>query len=145
MTFFLFLFRVVVGGVFIYSGWEKLAVPHENFMAVIEQYQVLRQPLIPAAAFLFPWVELILGIFLVTGFLIRPSASAAGVLLFFFLVLLARSLVMKLPIADCGCFGSGIHLSPRQALLLDAGLFLMCLAVIWKKPGFFSLDERINR
>lgn len=139
------IFRVILGGVFIYSGWQKLMSPIEEFRAVIVQYAFLPKPVIPWAAFLVPWLELIFGTFLLLGFMARKSAAVLGYFLAVFIGLLVRSLWLHLEIAECGCFGSGFLLAPKDALLLDACLFLIAWALFRRKNHYLSLDELLNR
>lgn len=138
------LMRFIVGGVFIYSGFSKLIVPVENFVAVIESYQFVKPQFVQPIAWLLPWFELILGTFLLTGFLTRISAILLSLFSLLFVGLLSRSLILKLPITECGCFGAGITLTPQQALLLDLGLLFMAICIIIGPPRRFSLDARLR-
>ncbi len=144
MPFILFLFRIFIGGVFIYAAWGKLMAPVENFAAVIEGYQFLKPPFTSFIAHFFPWLELIFGTFLTVGFLTRTSAAMLSIFLAVFISLLVRSLWFHLPISECGCFGSGIMLAPWQALILDTGLLLLSVIVIWSRPRFLSLDQKLR-
>ena len=145
MVFVLLLMRLILSGVFIYSGFSKLIAPLENFAAVIEAYQFLKPEWIQPVSFFLPWLELSFGAFLLAGFLTRFSSAFLAFFLLVFMSLLARSLVLKLPVADCGCFGAGISLAPQQALLLDSGLFLLALCLIIFPPRLLSLDERLKQ
>jgi putative oxidoreductase len=67
--------RIVVGWVFMWSGWGKL----QNMPAIIENFRGWK---IPAPEILAPFVsgvELFGGIFLLIGFMTRISAGALGV------------------------------------------------------------------
>ena len=145
MPFLLFLIRIFVGGVFVFAGWEKLMTPIQNFQAVIEAYQFLKPPFILIAANFVPWIELVFGAFLLLGFLTRTSAVTLGVLSLAFISLLSRSLLLHLPISECGCFGSKITLAPWQAIVLDIGLLILSLVLIRRRSRFFSLDEKLHR
>ena len=145
MPFLLLVMRLFLGGIFVYSGWQKLIAPVENFMAVIEGYQFLKPPFISITAHLVPWLELTFGFFLMLGFLTRTSAAFLGILLMIFIGLLTRSLWLHLPVLECGCFGSGITLAPWQALILDSGLLLVSMAIIFSPLRGYSLDERLHR
>lgn len=128
-----------------YSGSSKLIAPLENFIAVIEGYQFLRSEFIRPIAFVLPWLEVILGAFLLTGFLTRASALVLALFSATFVSLLARSLMLKLPITECGCFGAGISLAPKQALILDLGLFVMAVCLTFVPSTLFSLDKRLQK
>ncbi|MBI4358139.1 MAG: DoxX family protein [Candidatus Omnitrophica bacterium] len=137
--------RFLVGAVFIYSGWEKLMSPLPNFMAVLEGYQILKSSLIQPVAFIFPWLELVFGTFLALGFLSRASASVLAVFLATFIVLLSRSLLLHLPLLECGCFGSGISLTPAQAIILDAGLLVTSFIIMARKSHVLSVDQVLHK
>jgi uncharacterized membrane protein YphA (DoxX/SURF4 family) len=146
MSFVLILLRFFIGGVFVYSGWNKLIAPIENFIAVLQAYQFLPSDLMFPTAFLVPWIEFIFGAFLLLGFMTRTSSAVLGLFLIVFVSLLARSLWLGLPIHECGCFGGGITLSPKQAIALDSGLLLGALILVGKgKSLLFSLDRRLNK
>ncbi|OGW86902.1 MAG: hypothetical protein A3C35_04165 [Omnitrophica bacterium RIFCSPHIGHO2_02_FULL_46_11] len=145
MPFILLAMRIFVGAVFVYSGWSKLISPIENFMAVIEGYQFIKQPYISTVAFVLPWLELIFGTFLSLGFLTRVSSTVLSIFLAVFITLLLRSLMLHLPVAECGCFGSGIILTPWQALFLDSGILVVSLILVRQRPRWLSLDRILNR
>ena len=146
VALFFVLIRLLVGGVSVYSGWHKLMAPVENFMAVLEGYQFLPSPFISGVAFLVPWLEFIVGVFLMLGFMTRESAAVLSVFLVVFMSLLARSLWLHLPIHECGCFGGAISLSPKQAIALDSALFLGTVLLMGRgKSIIFSLDQRLHK
>ena len=145
MIFILLLMRLILGGIFIYSGFSKLTAPLENFITAIEGYQFLRPELVRPIAFFLPWLELIFGAFLLTGFLTRSSAVVLALFSAVFISLLTRSLILKLPITECGCFGARISFTPHQALFLDSGLFLMAVCLIIVPSTIFSLDKRLQK
>lgn len=145
MNFILFLMRVILGGVFVYSGWGKLMSPVENFKAVIESYQFFPALLVKPISYTIPWLELVFGTFVLVGYLTRQSIVVFTLFLLSFIVLLSRSLLMHLPISECGCFGSGIVLAPWQALILDSGLLLVTFILLKRKSSLFSLDRRLRQ
>jgi uncharacterized membrane protein YphA (DoxX/SURF4 family) len=140
---FIFSMRLTIGGVFAFSGWGKLMTPPENFMAVIGQYQFFPSHVISIIATTVPWLELILGLFLAVGYLTRASATITAIFLASFMFLIARGLVLDLPIAECGCFGSEFSLTPIQALTLDVSLLVMALMVVMRPPTWLSLDRTL--
>jgi len=136
--------RLVLGGVFVTSGWQKLMAPLEEFKAVIHQYAFLPEVLVPAVTWAVPWIELIFGTFLVVGFLTRVSAFALASFSTGFIAVLARSLWLGLDISECGCFGTALALAPREAILLDGGLLAVALYLIRQGAGPISLDRRLH-
>ena len=91
--------RILVGLVFIASGFSKAVAPPQEFAAVMEAYYILsRESLMPLATFL-PWAELIIGVFLVAGYLTRFSAACAMVMLAGFFTAILSTQLRGVPLA----------------------------------------------
>ena len=137
---FWFVVRLFLGTVFAYSGFSKLMEPMENFRGIIAQYEVIPYVFVPAIALIFPWLELIFGIFLFLGYAPRVSALVLAFFSLSFLILLGSSklLLGSFPVS-CGCFGeNGIHLTVRQVFLLD--LFDMAIGLKLSQIKFHPLS-----
>lgn len=138
--------RLAVGIVFVVSGFPKVVAPAEEFAAVIEAYFI--PGLTPAAmlwtARVLPWVEVIVGVWLATGYRVRLSAAAALGMLGVFLLGLGSAVARGVPLEHCGCFGAALPLSPSQAMAFD--LALAAGAVLaWRRGGErLSLDRWIE-
>ncbi len=119
--------RLVLGGIFIYSGYIKIQSPLQ-FSAAIAGYKLVPDSLVLPLATYFPWLEVALGILLLTGWKIRYVASGAAVLLLGFTTLLTITYLRGIE-ADCGCFGFGDRISPRtivrDTLILVPAIFLI--------------------
>ena len=113
--------RLFLGGLFIVAGYAKLANRFE-FELAIESYQILSVWGVIAVAHTLPWLEVILGLFLVRGWKLHWFATAAAALLGFFLAIMAITYSRGVE-ATCGCFGLGEPVSPRT-LLRDTLFFL---------------------
>jgi uncharacterized membrane protein YphA (DoxX/SURF4 family) len=139
--------RLLIGCLFLVSGGEKLIWPYQNFLYVLQSYQLLPPGLDTAVARIFPWMEFIAGLFLVLGFWLPVVLRC--VLMFFttFILIIAQALLRKLPIDECGCFGQLLSLKPQHTLIMDSILFLLTflsLANI-KKTEAFSLDRYLQK
>jgi uncharacterized membrane protein YphA (DoxX/SURF4 family) len=135
--------RILLAVLYLVSGLHKTAAPAEEFAAVIDAYQIMPpDTLLPFAHFV-PFVELLLAFSLLSGFLIRLSAAGTAALSLSFFVALSSTIVRGIPLENCGCFGS-IHLTPPQAMSVDA--FMMALAVLVFLHGRsrWSLDSWIE-
>jgi len=86
-----------------------------------------------------------MGVFFLVGYLSKASASILSLLLLSFIVLLARAIVLQIPIEDCGCFGSAIKLKPWQALTLDLGLLGLTGLSLRHRMMPVSLDRFLAR
>ena len=143
--FFKILLRILAGGVFAYSGWNKLIRPVEEFRYSIEQYRAFPSALTRLLSNVLPWFELIFGTFLLIGFLRKASAGALNMLCAGFLILLFSTMIRHIDISNCGCFGEGIHLSAAQALALDSCLFLSLLFLARVSEIDFEFDARLKK
>jgi putative oxidoreductase len=118
---------ILLAAVFLYSGYSKMQSTLQ-FAAVLAQYQLVPTDLVLPLATYLPWGEIVLGLFLLTGWKTRLAASAAAVLLIIFIAAMTVTYLRGIE-ADCGCFGIGEKISPRtigrDALLLLPAVFLL--------------------
>ena len=125
------LARLALGGVFLYAAYTKLRQPAMLFALSIDSYRLLPEWAVVAVARTLPWLELALGLLLVSGYGLRYVAAAASALLLLFFGVMLRSYFKGLGI-DCGCFGIGEALGwrtlVRDALLLGVSLALTLAA-----------------
>ena len=139
----LVLIRIFIGLIFIVSGAEKLAGHYQNFLYVIQGYQLISSPLDEWVARFFPWMELVLGIFGVLGLWTRWALR--GILLFttMFLVVVGQAVLRDLPVGECGCFGGLISIPLPRILLMDSLLWIYTayLIIRFERTLRCSLDE----
>jgi uncharacterized membrane protein YphA (DoxX/SURF4 family) len=126
--------RMILGALFIYASWHKIAYPGE-FANVINNYQILPAELVNPAAVLLPWLEMVCGLCMISGLLVRGSAFILSLLLLVFIAALIYSLLRGLDIS-CGCFGLQTEGAAREGLAIARDLVLigMALWVLWR-PG----------
>ena len=98
--------RLIVAGIFIYAGYAKLREPYLQFEVSLESFKILPEYALEPIARTLPWLEVALGIALLTGILARWFALIASLMLAIFVGAAARAYSMGLAV-DCGCFGSG--------------------------------------
>jgi len=138
--------RFFLGGVFLYSGLVKLFEPVENFRGAIASYDVIPYEIVPWIAYVFPWLELVFGVFLILGFLPRLSALVLAFFSLSFMALIATTYLVhgELP-AGCGCFGEGgLHLTPLQVIILDAVNTLLGLSLAIHKEHPLTHSNRLG-
>ena len=120
--------RLLVGGVFVFAGMSKLALPHGEVVAQMQQYTIIPRLLTPLIAIVLPWVEVLSGAALLIGFLTSPAAWLVVAQLVSFCLLMLVVLAAGIEVEDCGCFGAlGWKETPLQVLLRD----LVMLALMW--------------
>jgi uncharacterized membrane protein YphA (DoxX/SURF4 family) len=129
--------RLILGGVFAYAGYTKLRQPWMLFAMSINSYQIVSEASTKLLAQTLPWFELALGLVLVTGWILRWSATVASALLVFFFSVMLHAYMKNLEIF-CGCFGVGEKLGPIT-LVRDGSLAALALAVT---IGAFVMHRR---
>ncbi len=114
------LLRIVIGSIFIVSGLGKLLSPYQNFLYVIQAYQLLPSWGEAFTAQIFPWIELIVGLFVLLGLWTSWSLRGAAVLFGILVVVVGQALIRGLPLESCGCFGEWLHLKPQTVIIMDS-------------------------
>jgi uncharacterized membrane protein YphA (DoxX/SURF4 family) len=136
----LILGRLALAGIFLFAAYAKLKpqaqMPWSGasirtslsmFAMQVDSYQLLTPQLVSAAAHFLPLFELFLGLWLLSGILVRYSLLFTTLLLGGFFTLMVRTYRMGLEI-NCGCFGPGERLGPLS-LLRDGSLLAFALAI----------------
>lgn len=143
-------FRIIVGLVFIFSGFVKSVDPYGTAYKISEYLGVFGfTDLINA----IPWMpivvsiilctlELIVGIVLVSGFFKKTMNWIVGLMMVFFTVLtLIDALTNK--VSDCGCFGDAILLTNWETFWKNIALdLLLVISFIFDKVKFPSFVNR---
>lgn len=147
MTWVGVLARLVVGGVWVVAGLLKLPDPTESVRAV-RNYQLLPEASVPLVGHTLPVLEVLIGVCLILGLLVRASAVLSCVLLTAFIVGIASAWARGLSI-DCGCFGgSGGTLENYAAkypwdIARDVGLLLASAWLVVRPRTPWALDNRL--
>lgn len=136
------ILRIIIGSIFLVSGLGKLLSPYQNFLYAIEAYQFLPSLVEFWVSQIFPWIELIVGVFVFLG-LWTPWALRVALILFgIFVVALAQALIRGLPLENCGCFGEWLHLKPQTVIVMDSASLLLTFLLLQNcsRTQKFSLD-----
>lgn len=118
--------RLVLGAVFIYASIDKILYP-QAFAKAVYNYQILPDFLINLTAIILPWLELILGLFLIIGLFHEGSVWIVTLLLVMFFGSMTFNLARGLDI-HCGCFSTGTdgtNNAPMAWYVFRDGLFLL--------------------
>jgi hypothetical protein len=135
------LSRIIVGAVFIYSGFVKGIDPlgstykfHDYFVAFgIDFLNPIAFPL----SMLLSSAEFIFGISLIFNF--RPKFGIWGLLLFMSLFTpLTLILAITNPVSDCGCFGDAIILTNWETFLKNLVILTFVLVLFLSRHKFQS-------
>ncbi len=132
MKFIRFLFRLIPGLVFIFSGFVKALDPLGTAYKLTDYFTAFHlgflQPLSLALAILLSSFELIIGIALIMDYCRQVVAWALLLFMSFFTVL-TFVLALTNPVSDCGCFGDALILTNWQTFLKNIILFPFVILV----------------
>ncbi len=146
MAWISFAARVLVGGVWIVAGLLKLPDPAASVRAV-RAYQLLPEAIVPTVGYALPIIELLVGITLVVGLLVRIGAILSCILFVAFIIGISSAWSRQLLI-DCGCFGGGgFDAQARQKypweIGRDLGLLFASLWLVWRPRAPWALDNSL--
>jgi uncharacterized membrane protein YphA (DoxX/SURF4 family) len=141
---FIFVLRVFLGGLFLYSSIHKIQSPNE-FAAAIRDYKLMPIELTSLFALFVAWSEAVAGIMLILGVMTRHAAGAVFVLLVMFTVAIITTIVRGIAI-DCGCFSNEGGDQTNYPLVIR-NLFLLAAAAITMlfDRGSWSLSTAFAR
>lgn len=133
--------RLVLGGLFLAAGLSKVGAPLQ-VLATIYSYQiVVPDALANLIAHTLPWMEIVVGLALLSGLWLPVTAGWTAAMLAVFIVLTAQAWWRGLPI-DCGCIDlSALHPAlaalgtPAGATLRNIVLLALCGALLWMARG----------
>ncbi|MFQ6104837.1 MAG: MauE/DoxX family redox-associated membrane protein [Candidatus Glassbacteria bacterium] len=136
------LIRFVLGGILIYASIGKISHA-EEFATAVANYRLLPSSLILLGSLTIPWLELILGILLVTGRWMSTSAFMTAILFLVFTTAVAQAIVRGIDIS-CGCFDLSDSDEKISSLTLLRNLLLFSGALVLMR-GPTSRGFRSNR
>ncbi|ALA66874.1 MauE/DoxX family redox-associated membrane protein [Corynebacterium lactis] len=122
--------------VWLVSGGIKLMDPLASRQAV-QAFEIIPRDYLQAVSVGLPALEVILGLLLLFGIFLRPTAIVSGVLMGIFIAAIISVWARGLQI-DCGCFGGGGYnpeVGPATYLTeiaRDAGFLLLAVIVYWR-------------
>jgi uncharacterized membrane protein YphA (DoxX/SURF4 family) len=137
--------RLVVGTVWLVAGLLKIPDPTENVRAV-RAYDLLPESLVPVVGHGLPVLEILVGVCLLVGLLVRVNAALSAVLLVAFIVGIASAWARGLSI-ECGCFGGGggpaanAQAKYPWELARDLGLLLLSGWLVFRPRSPFAADS----
>ena len=130
------LLGIALGAVFLYAAYDKILNPGA-FARIVYHYQLIgpNQHVGPWApnllAVTLPWIEVVVGLALLTGVWRREGATLASVLLVVFVVAVSAALARNIDLENCGCFSvsgegraAGIKLILADLAMLAGALVL---------------------
>jgi uncharacterized membrane protein YphA (DoxX/SURF4 family) len=129
------LLGLVLGGIFLYAAHAKVLDPRP-LVTIIWNYRILPPGPVNLMAIYMPWMEVVVGIGLVTGFKRRAAALCSSGLLVAFMVALGINAVRGVNVA-CGCFSTSAEDVHNAWLLVlrDLPMLLAALVILVFPPA----------
>jgi len=131
---FLWVIRILVGGLFIFSGLIKVNDPVGTSIKLEEYFDVFSNDIAGFFAYFEPFalelavflvvVEVVLGVMLILGVKSRFTVWSLALMILFFTFLTFFSAYFN-KVTDCGCFGDAIKLTPWQSFYKDLILLVL--------------------
>ncbi len=129
--------RVLLGVWFVYSGGFKIfASGLDRFTTDIANYQMVKPPFDAFAAYSVPWLELVAGICLMLGILVRGAVLTLAGLVVIFAISIGWAWAHNLDIT-CGCHGGEAPIRYWNKVAEFAGYFIL-LAWFWRTSDAFT-------
>jgi uncharacterized membrane protein YphA (DoxX/SURF4 family) len=139
--------RVIVGGLFIFSGLIKLNDPVGTTLKLEEYFHVFSEDFgsffswfIPSAqgiGLVLVVLEIALGVAVLLYYKMRVTAPVLLALIVFFTFLTFYSAYFN-KVTDCGCFGDAIKLTPWESFFKDIVLLVLVLHLFWYRKAYTS-------
>ena len=139
-----FVARLVTGGVWIAAGALKLPHPADSVRAV-RAYDLLPEAVVPAIGHLLPVVEVVIGLCLVLGVMVRGTSVVSALLFVAFVIGISSAWARGLSI-DCGCFGGGGEITDAAAkypgeIARDIALLALSLWLVIRPRSRLALEN----
>jgi len=128
---------------FIFAGATKVGYIDELIEA-INEYNMLPQQLATAYGYVLPYLEIVLGVFLILGLFLRVSAAVSGLVVLSFAIAKVQAIARGLDISTCGCLGSTVYLIPVQTLAIDFVLLALAAQIFFHRGEFLSLGPWLS-
>ncbi|HXA02002.1 MAG TPA: BT_3928 family protein [Cytophagaceae bacterium] len=144
------IFRILVGGLFIFSGLIKLNDPYGTAYKLEEYFEVFASDFSVLSG-LFTFfahyslffsivicaIEVILGVAMLLNYRMRITMWVTLLMIVFFTFLTFYSYAFD-KVKECGCFGTFIITTPKQSFYKDLVLLAMILVLFYQRNKFSS-------
>ena len=139
------IFRVILGIIFIYASYDKILDP-AGFSKNIHNFHVTPIAVENLAALIIPWLELIIGVFLIFGLFLEGTTNIIMALLVFFIIILSQAVFRGIDV-HCGCFKTEADAGStdfRLELIKRIGqdIIYLGMALIIKFKDKFTLQSK---
>jgi uncharacterized membrane protein YphA (DoxX/SURF4 family) len=125
------------------AGALKVGHP-SNLAGDIAAFRLLPAAIVGPLALALPYIELLLGGYLVLGLFTRVAAALAATQFLIYAAAIASAVVRHIP-ANCGCFGPGdVAAADWGHVAFDCALVAAALFVAFGAPGALAVDRKLG-
>lgn len=128
---------ILLGLVFIYSGWSKLDPLIETFEFTFVDIGIGNWYTAPIMARVLIGLEFFIGILLIMNYNLRKFTLPITIgLLIFFCIYLVLQIFLAGNQGNCGCFGERLHMTPLQAIIKNVIMIALCFPIMYVWHGW---------
>lgn len=133
--------RLLLGFVFVVASIDKVADPNA-FAVSVSYYRLVGEPMTLIIATVLPWMELLCGVFLLFGVLMRGSSALVLLMLALFTAGVISGIARGLDIS-CGCFTRDPNVDKIgwSKVLENVGLIALSLISLFTQSTRFSITR----
>jgi uncharacterized membrane protein YphA (DoxX/SURF4 family) len=143
MAMAVFVVRVLLGGLLLAAGALKLGHAAE-LAATIASFRLVPPAITGTLAVALPFIELMLGAYLVAGLFTKAAATLAAVQFFVYAAAIASAVSRHIS-ASCGCFGpNDSSTADWPHVAFDVMLAAASLFIAFGAPGAFAVDRKLR-
>lgn len=129
------VFRILVGILFIFSGFVKGVDPWGSAYKFADYFEAFHMSWLMGGAFAFGlflnFAEFVLGVFLLLNIRIKPAVYGSFLFMCFFTILTLILAIFN-PVTDCGCFGDAIKMTNWETFWKNV-IIMIPVVVLFKK------------
>ena len=140
--------RVILGIIFIYASYSKILDP-AAFSKNIHNFHITDNFVWVEnlVALILPWLEMIVGVFLIFGVFLEGATNITIGMLIFFIIIISQALFRGIDV-HCGCYKTEVDAGVtdlRMELIKHIGenCLLLCIAFIIKLKNKFLSNKEI--
>jgi len=122
------LLRVILAGLFLFSGVAKM-FDLRGFSIIVAKFGMLPRQLVKPFAYALPFLETVLGLWLLSNRILYLSSLGAIALMVVSEIGIAGALIRQKKIENCGCFGATLKVPVTWRKFVE-NLIWLAIAVI---------------
>ncbi|MBD3260004.1 DoxX family membrane protein [Candidatus Woesearchaeota archaeon] len=124
------ILRIIVGAFLVFSGFMKV-LNLKAFWLTVAQFNEPARKYGRPFAYALPFIEIIIGIVLITGYYLMYSSFLTILMAILFGAMVTTALVKRKKLKNCGCFGANIKMPISWRSLVEDIIFFVAALIIF--------------